>query len=77
MEIEAIQQLRDLRDMIDQSISHLETNPRMVQDDNNELMAYDILIGGRFGIIDLQKGRITDERFNRKCNVRAERVGVH
>jgi hypothetical protein len=56
MEVEAIEKLKDLRDLVDSTIGFLESDPPMFQG-NTEPMAYDFVLGGRFGIVDLKKGR--------------------
>lgn len=55
MEVEAIEQLEDLKRMVDMTIEHLKSDCPMIYDRHPEPMAYDIILGGRFGIVDLQK----------------------
>lgn len=55
MEVETLEQLRDLRHLLDSVIGHLESDPPLIQDKYPELMTFDIILGGRFGIVDLKK----------------------
>lgn len=55
MEVNAIEQLRDLKFLVDGALTYLESDSLMVEEKNPEPMAFDIILGGRFGITDLKK----------------------
>lgn len=56
MEInEAKEALIELRTLIDLTVNHIETGGEFTLDKYAEHMAYDIILGSRFGITDLKK----------------------
>lgn len=51
----AIEQLRDLKHLIDSALEYFEGGLPLIQNEREKPMAYDIVLGGRFGIIDIRE----------------------
>lgn len=51
----AITQLRDLKQHVDSVLEYFECGGVIVVDEHAQPMAYDIILGGRFGIVDIKE----------------------
>lgn len=47
--------LHDLKRLVDGALVYLEADGLLVTDRHGQPMAYDLVLGGRFGIIDIQE----------------------